>query len=93
MFCHGDTVLWGAYSFDFRNQQPAKGVGFLKRLWQKYYIGKVGKRDVRKLLEAAKAHDATTIVCGHIHPREVFDKTYDGIRVIVVPRGITQIDI
>jgi L-rhamnose isomerase len=41
----------------------------------------------------AKAFNCTTYICGHFHPQQIVDKKVDGIRILILPKGRTEIEL
>lgn len=59
----------------------------------KFIFSSFGKKFVRRAVRLAKEKECHTIVFGHFHLKKLFDKTQDGVRVICVPRGKTEISL
>lgn len=98
-FTHGDLESnydkWFVYRF------KKAGAGWLKRnIWSRLvneFEDEI-ERNPRTtfLIEAARAakiHGCHTYVCGHLHPKKLVDVTYNGIRIVVLPRGLTVINL
>lgn len=50
-----------------------------------------GKEDAIRASNLAKMHDCKNIVMGHYHCQ--YDENVNGVRVIVCPRGVTEIEL
>lgn len=88
---HGDWQLWDLDKvIDFRNEKAGQGSGFI----QKIIAGKNGSisnSEAKQLADYARRINCNVIVIGHVHPKRVFDEMVNGVRVICVPRGKTEL--
>jgi predicted phosphodiesterase len=100
LITHGDWyIFWDeTRATEFRTQSA--GQGAFSRLWKfgasqiRNITGaKMSNDEIYKAVMLAKTYGCGTIVMGHSHPAKVFDKTVNGVRVINVPRGRTEIEI
>ncbi len=94
-FIHGDEVLWSKEkSEEFRSKKPCDSgiTRTVKKLWANKH-GSISSDEAMLLVNYAKRLGVSAIVCGHVHPKQMYDSRINGIRVICVPRGKTQIDI
>lgn len=98
-FCHGDLLSnfekWRAY------RKKPQGAGFLKSIWVDFAEDFEWLKEKRNLPEAfitnavqkaagARCH---TVVCGHFHPKEKIELVVNGIRIIVLPKGKSVIEV
>lgn len=97
-FTHGDLESnydkWMEYRF------KKKGAGWFKRnIWSKIVneFDELEREPKTNFLieasHAAKIHGCHTYVCGHLHPKKLIDVTYGGVRIVIVPRGHTLINL
>ncbi|MEY2702263.1 MAG: hypothetical protein RLY43_896 [Bacteroidota bacterium] len=90
---HGDYILWGdKKALEFRNEKPAQGSGFIQRMLAKRN-GSISNSEAKDLANYANRLGCDVIVCGHVHVKHVFDEDKNGVRVISLPRGKTEITI
>lgn len=98
LMTHGDYIFWPKIQADAYRKRKA-GMNPLMRFAVKILVGQIlAKRDweinrlmKHRCLKLAKKYGCTTIVCGHWHPRTLQDFRYHGIRIVVLPRGMTEI--
>ena len=100
LMTHGDYIFWPKIQADaYRNRNVGMSPAMRFLVWlsvgealsiRNWEISRLMKHRAFKL---AKKHKCTTIVMGHWHPRTIQDFTYKGIRVIVLPRGKTEIEL
>jgi predicted phosphodiesterase len=96
-FTDGELAQW---------ETAEAGAGTLKRVGRKLLEGVVEKpaapkreylaRAVEMVNRHNKAHPLDpchTIVFGHTHVKKVYAETIDGVRVINVPMGVTELDL
>lgn len=101
-FTHGDIdanpIKWSKYR---RNHLKKQGAGWFKKLFImntvslfNELLGGKPKPDffVRASVEAKK-YNCHTYVGAHFHPKQLIDVNYDGIRIVVVPQGITEVEL
>ena len=75
------------------------GAGFLKRsfswVFNKFRDAfggfKISDSDIKKIVDYAKQKNCQVSIGGHKHPKEIYDKKHNGVRVIILPRGISEI--
>lgn len=99
LFAHGDIEADPDRWHEYRGK--TQGAGWFKRTFiipfireAEQIIERKPKEDFLKRASAlAKEHGCETYVCGHFHPQEIINSFYDGVRIIIVPRGITRIDL
>jgi predicted phosphodiesterase len=96
---HGDLqanpVKWKKY------RSEPWGAGFFKRKFiipfiheAEEIIDRKPKADfLERAWEVARYHQKQIFICGHFHPDKTIDMMYKGIRIIIVPRGYTELDI
>lgn len=102
LFTHGDDeanpTKWRKYRADHK---LGGGAGLFKRiaimpfisLFNELVGGKPKEDFYKRAAFRAKANNCHTYVCGHFHPKKLIDIKYDGIRIIVVPQGITELEL
>ena len=94
---HGDIPLWGlSKAIGRRNVKGGCGrfLRFFKWIGSKYrnVVGcKLKDKEKRELIKYCP--DSDVIIIGHKHPKKIIDEIYNGVGLIVVPRGITEIEI
>jgi len=99
LFLHGDIIHYGEKNSKLRrSKKPGKGSFYRAALWTWKKIKSGEHNNIRnKYLEKAKdlamKNKCHTICLGHFHPRKLIDISYKGIRIIIVPRGMTKIKI
>ena len=54
---------------------------------------KLGKDSLSRALLDLEANNCHTFVCGHYHVSEVVDYTAEGKRIVILPRGLTEIEL
>lgn len=97
-FTHGDLESnydkWMEYRF------KPKGAGWFKRnIWSKIVnefdeLDREPKTDfLIAASNVAKKNGCKTYVAGHFHPKKLIDVTYNGVRIVIVPRGLTVINL
>jgi len=99
IFAHGD--LEANFEKWVKYRQKSHGAGWFKRKFIIPFIREAEEIINRKpkeefLLGAwnlAKLSKCTTYVCGHFHPKEKIDIFYRGVRIIIVPRGMTELEL
>jgi predicted phosphodiesterase len=91
MLIHGDEVLWSPSKFrSFRSEEKGQGSGIVQKLLA-MRNGSLSKSEIKQLAHYACLYNCDTIVIGHVHPKELIDAMFDGIRVICCPRGRTEL--
>lgn len=99
LFTHGDLISNFDKWWPYRKKSP--GAGKLKLLWVSLVDNMdwlkenmIPKESVfEKAADLAKNHDCNTIVMGHFHPSKVITRQYDDIKIIIVPKGLTEIEL
>lgn len=100
MLVHGDFEAWGIdRAQKYRLKKHCAG-WFKRNLWvralknfEKIGKHKPSKKMIKNLVAHAKFLNCKTIICGHKHPKDTYDYMHDGVRVIVLKRGLTEIDV
>lgn len=96
-FTHGHYELWGYYRA-FNNERGNVGSGFLKRSFV-YVADKLrnfvpffltGDKE-KRILEVLQAYGCHTYICGHAHVRKKVERQIGNKKIIIVPRGKTEI--
>ncbi len=96
-FLHGDVIHYGDKNSKLRrSKNPGKGKFYRAalRTWKKIKSGEcnnVKNKYLKKAKDLATRNKCHTICMGHFHPRKLIDINYEGIRIIIVPRGMTKI--
>lgn len=101
-FTHGDyeadPVKWTKY----REKHLAKqGAGWFKKLFIMNTVslfnelvgGKPKQEFFERASDVAEKNGCHTYVGAHFHPKQLIDVNYGGIRIVVVPQGITEIEL
>ena len=98
LFTHGDRVCWDAETVAKKMKASKDGVSAWKRnafalAVKAKPFGNLSKEEIAKASALAKEHGCHTIVFGHTHVEKIIDVVFDGVRIINVPRGITEIEV
>ncbi len=99
LFTHGDFVHYGKEkAIQVRNKKKGKSNLYwsMLKFIRKFYESRVNPLKIKYLQAAytlAKKKNAKVVVMGHFHPRSVIDVDYNGIRMIIVPRGKTELNL
>ena len=100
-FFHGDSICYGMEE-SILQRSKKHGAGVIERWFKKKFsqgrkLNDFTENDLSKyvlgLRRAFFGYQVHTIVIGHIHPNKLIDAKLPFGRVIVVPRGITEIEI
>lgn len=100
VMAHGDFESWGAEkAIEYRSKPH--GAGLFKRkllvraieAYEKSVGRTLDQQFIENAVKLAKSHGCHTYVAGHLHPKEIIDIVADSIRIIIVPRGKTEIEI
>jgi UDP-2,3-diacylglucosamine pyrophosphatase LpxH len=98
LFCHGFQICWDTDMIDRKLAIEPHGIGFLKSILVKSYSllraivpAKLSQAKLQKAYDIAKSKGCTTIVFGHTHTQKIIDVVYNGVRIVNVPRGMTEI--
>jgi UDP-2,3-diacylglucosamine pyrophosphatase LpxH len=96
---HGDLQAnlkrWTEY------RSKPHGAGFLKRTFLVPFIREaemiVERKPKSDFLDRAAdfslAFGMNTYICGHFHPKNKIEIMHKGVRIIILPRGITKLDL
>ena len=98
VFAHGDFEKWG-YEKAMNYRTKSHGASAFKRsviiptieFAEKFGVNRATKKFKEAASKLAKELGCHTYVCGHIHPKKRLDFIYDGIRIIVLPRGVNEL--
>lgn len=102
LFTHGDIdadpVKWPKYR---KKHLEKQGAGWFKKLFIMNTVslfnelvgGKPKIEFFQRAAKRAKANNCHTYVGAHFHPKQLIDVKYDGIRIVVVPQGITEVEL
>jgi predicted phosphodiesterase len=100
MLTHGHLFLYDEARLKEITEEKYKynGIGVLRynavKLFHKLYsYGNLSNADMKKAAAFARAKNCTTIIFGHVHPEKVIDKIVDGVRIICLPRGYSEVEI
>ncbi|VVB79037.1 Uncharacterised protein [uncultured archaeon] len=100
LFLHGDLVSWGFKRAQRWRAKKTKGKGEiywgLLKIIREFYHGhkdNIRNKKIDRAVKLAKDFKCHTIVVGHFHPRNLTVIKKDGVRIIVVPNGITKIEL
>lgn len=99
LFAHGDIEADPERWYEYRGKP--QGAGWFKRTFIIPFIREAEQIIERKpkdefLLRAsklAKEYNCETYVCGHFHPEKVIDMWAYGVRIVILPRGVTEIEL
>lgn len=97
---HGDFESWGAERALRYRTKPA-GSSMIKLLFTKtwnafydqFFNSKIKKDFLERSALTAKKHNCTTLIVAHKHPKSLMKTEFDGVKIIVLPRGRNIIDI
>lgn len=97
IFTHGD-ILWGEERMNEFRAKPQGGAGFIKRRMvcaldaaRKLKKVKLDEREITILSQYAKKEGCDTIVIGHKHPKKKLEYSYNGVLIVVLPRGMNEL--
>lgn len=98
IMAHGDFEFWGEKKAIEYRSKP-KGAGLFKRkllvkaieLFEKNYESKINEEFLMRASQLAKNLNCVTYICGHKHNEVIYDQIYNGIRIMVLPRGFNKI--
>lgn len=99
LYIHGPEITWSKNKYKKWKVKPPgmskfkrKISCFLSKLRSKIGTrGTLSKKKLKKASDLAKEFECSTIVFGHTHPSKLIDQTYNGVRVVNVPRGRTEL--
>lgn len=99
VFAHGDLESNPDKWIEYRSREW--GAGLFKRTFIVPFIreaeeilNRKPKKDfLKRAADLAKLNNCTTYVCGHFHPKEIVDVSFDGVHIIILKRGMTEIEI
>lgn len=99
VFAHGDMQANPSKWLQYRAKPH--GAGFFKRKFIIPFIREaeeiINRKPKPEFLERAyklaKIHGCHTYVGAHFHPKELIDISYKDIRIVIVPRGKTEIEL
>lgn len=97
IFIHGDIIEWKTKTVN----RKRNGKIVPKFFWYviKYYKkllnfeSQVTEKHLERARVFAKKNGGNIIVMGHFHPKNLVDKVWNGVRIIVVPRGKTILNL
>lgn len=100
VMAHGDFEFWGdEKALAYRSKQ--KGASNFKRKfiipmiesYEEDRTPKLKKDFLKRAVLLAKSKGCHTYICGHKHPTETIDIVHDGIRIVVLKRGFSEVNI
>lgn len=100
IFLHGDIVHWGFKKA--KKYRDTKTCGNCDLAWglllayRQFFDGgkeSLKKKHIERAIHLAKKFNCKNIVFGHFHPKNLIVIMKDGVRIIVVPRGISRIEL
>lgn len=101
LYTHGDIIDYTLEGATKRREEKTPGRNPLS--WNMLKIARaiypgggkqmIGEKYLRRAQVLAKENNCHTICLGHFHPRTLIDIKDNGVRTIVVPRGITKIEL
>lgn len=99
LFTHGDIEAnydrWKEYRLKPHGASWFKRnivVPFIEK-FESIHDRKLRDRFIRAAAKEAKDSGCNVYVCGHFHPKKIETIIYDDIRIIVVPRGRTELEL
>lgn len=99
LFVHGHTICWDQTKVDEWSMKKPIGVGFFRNVTlaieNLYTRGtwKPTQIEINRAVFRSKLFGCGTIVLGHTHTDTIVDFISDGIRIVNVPRGKTEIEL
>lgn len=98
LFTHGHIVKANAEKYIKDAHTNWEGCSLFKYLLKGTYnrlprLVPFSSDDARRASDLAKSYGCTTIIMGHAHLERIFDEHVLGVRVVVVPRGLTKITV
>lgn len=98
LFTHGDYLLWGETKANkFRNKTPGasalkrKSLELLNELRPNNRLLTAGQKEI--ISQEAIKNNCHTIVIAHKHPSVIQMYKYNDIKIVVVPRGFTEVEL
>lgn len=101
-FTHGDIHANPDKWVKYRKKHLEKqGAGWFKKLFIMNTVslfneligGKPKQEFFERAAARAKFHECHTYVGAHFHPKQQIDVIYNGVRIIIVKQGITEIEL
>ena len=98
LFTHGHLVKANAEKYIKDSHTNWEGCSLFKYLLKGTYnrlprLVPFSVDDARRASDLATSFGCTTICLGHYHTIKTFDEHILGVRVVVVPRGLTQVTV
>lgn len=99
LLTHGHYIAWDQVKIDEWNNKKPEGVGLFRRLAlevQGLYNRGTWKPDAiesERAYQLAVTYKCKTVIFGHHHTDKVVDYVYKGVRIINVPRGLTELSL
>lgn len=98
LFTHGDYLLWSySEAKRYRSRKPGANLltriykGFIYNVLDKFLTYPITEKQKHKLAFYALGQKCGTIVVGHWHVCRVTEYQMHGVRIVLVPRGVTEI--
>ena len=97
LFIHGHIILWSKKKLDQWDKmfKKGKGTSLLSRLinWCRELNDREMKEEELEKLSTYALNEGYRRICiGHVHPRQILYCHHNGVEIIVVPRGISEIE-
>jgi UDP-2,3-diacylglucosamine pyrophosphatase LpxH len=99
LLTHGHYIAWDQVKIDeWKNKKP-DGVGVFRKFTlsvQDMYKRGTWKPDAvesERAYQLAKTFSCKTVIFGHHHTETLVDIDYKGVRIINVPRGLTELSL
>lgn len=95
-FTHGDIPLLGDKAKKLRKEALGQGFGGQKLITETFRMMfgvRLSHRDLVSLSLFAKERDCKKIVIGHKHPESIIERSFNGVQIFCLPRGITYLDL
>lgn len=97
IFAHGDLEANFEKWTEYRDKKI--GAGFLKRKFLVPFIREaeeiIDRKPKKEFLENVKAlcakNWASIYICGHFHVKEIMEFDHEGIRIVMLPRGKSEL--
>lgn len=100
LFLHGDLISWGLRRA--QKWRTTKKMGKGEVYWGLLKIARdfypkhkddLPNKKIDRAVKLAKEFNCHTMVVGHFHPRNLTVIKKDGVRIVVVPNGISKIEL
>jgi len=100
LLAHGDFEFWGEEKAVAYRSEP-QGAGLFKRAiivnaiesFERFRTAKIEEDFLNRASTLAKLNGCHTYICGHKHPDKRIETKYNGIRIIVLERGFSEVEV